>query len=201
MEESQVPADEIMVGFDDDPLPHHATAIEDFPPEVREDVEGLIWLGYLEDEFELLGHSFVIRTLRGDEELLASLVSKEWIDTLGQNRAWAWSQLALALVSVDYDENFCPAAGPDKRAYARARFNYVTSNWYWPVADKLFEKYRQLQERQLEAIQRVEDLSTGSLPISQPFAGSLTDKGDSEPPQEDIREFLDTPDSTDSNSD
>jgi hypothetical protein len=69
-EEAKSPI-EIMEGLqqpDDEP-----TSIEDFPPEIREDVEGLLWLGYLEDSFDFCGHQFVIRTLRGDEELLAGL--------------------------------------------------------------------------------------------------------------------------------
>lgn len=199
MSESSVAPADIMAGFFGE---GDSSSLEDFPAEAREDVEGLLYLGYLEDDFELYGHSFVIRTLRGDEELLAALVCKEWVETLGQTRAWAWSQIALALVSVDNDLEFCPQISPDRRAYARARFQYVTSKWYWPVAEKIFEHYLELQKRQLEALERVEDLSQGSLLMSQPSVGSLTSKGVSEEaePQEDIKEFLDPQDSTDSNS-
>lgn len=177
------------------------STLEDFPPEVREDVEGLLWLGYLEDEFDFCGHSFVIRTLRGDEELLATLVCKEWVESLGQTRAWVWAQIALALIAVDGDDAFCPPTGPDKRAYARARFQY-TQRWYWPVAEHIFAKYVELQKRQSEAFKRVEDLSQGNLPMFSPSVGSSTEAGDSEEkPMEDIREYLGDPDSTDSNND
>jgi hypothetical protein len=166
-----------------------------FPPEVAQDVEGLIWVGYLEDTFEFCGHEFVIRSLRGDEELLAGLITKEFIETLGQSRAWAWAQIALALVAVDGDESFCPAAGPDKRAYARARFNYCTSNWFWPVGEYIFRRYAQLLERQAKAVEALEDFTSGSLPISTPSASSLTERDDS--PQEDIREYLESEGTTD----
>lgn len=176
--------------------------IEDFEPEIREATESLMWLGYIEDNFEFCGHTFVLRTLKGDEELLASLVCKEYVETWGQHRAWAWAQVALALVSVDGDTEFCPQVSVDKKAYARARFNYCTSNWVWAVAEFLYGCYAQLLQRQAEVLQEMESLSQGNLPTFTPFAGSSTDKGDSGP-KEDIRDYLgtDQPDSTPSNPD
>lgn len=203
MEEQVQTPDQIMEGFFEDGETH---SIEDFPDQVREDVEGLAWLGYLEDAFDFCGHHFVLRTLKGEEELLASIVCKEFVETLGQARAWVWALIAMALVSVDGDENFCPPIGPNKRDYARARFQYVTGRWYWPLASYLNGRYAGLIERQTEAIRSFEDLSQGSLPTFTPFVGSSTDTGDSEvptptQPQEDIREFLDTGDFPASSSD
>lgn len=169
---------------------------DSFPPEIREDVEGLIWLGYLEDHYEFCGHDFVLRTLRGDEELLAGLITKEFVETLGQSRAWAWAQVALALVAIDGEDDFCPPVGPDKRAYARARFQYCTSRWFWPLGQRLFRRYAELLERQEAAIEALEDFTSGSLPTSTPSASSLTEKGDLTP-QEDIRDHLDLEDTTD----
>lgn len=196
-EEAQSPLD-IMGAFEeaDDPR-----SFDDFPEGVREDVEGLIWLGYLEDEFEFCGHNFAIRTLRGDEELLAALVTKEFNETIGQERSWAWANIALALVAVDGDEEFCPQTGRDKRAYARARFQYATSRWFWPVAKHIYEKYIDLQRRQSEAMARVEDLSRGNLHTFSPSVGSSQSRADSEKPLEEIKDLLDEPDSTDSNPD
>jgi hypothetical protein len=206
-EQDQLSPDQIMDGFlgEGDGLAH---SFEDFPPEVRDDVEGLMWLGYLEDEFTFCGHHFVIRTLRGDEELLATLVTKEFVETLGQAKAYVWAQIALALSAVDGDSDFCPPVSNNKREYARARFQYCTGKWFWPLATFIYGKYTALLERQTEALARVEDLSNGSQLMSTPFAGSSTESGDSEeqqepdtPPQEDIREYLDPQDSADSNSD
>ena len=177
------------------------SGFDSFPDGVREDVEGLVWLGYLEDSFDFCGHSFVIRTLRGDEELLAGLIAKEYTDTVGEQRAWAWSQIALALVSIDGDENFCPPIGPDSKAYARARFAYITQRWFWPTAQAIFNKYAALLERQQAAVDNLESLSQGSLPTFTPFAGSLTDRGDSEPSSDVAEEILEELDSTESNPD
>lgn len=193
---------EIMDNFDPFDMGGPAQAIEDFPSEVQENVEGLMFLGELYDDFDFCGHHFVIRTLRGDEELLASLVCKEFVETVGQARAWIWALVGMCVVSIDGDENFCPPLTGNKRDYARARFQYVTRNWFWPLAVHINHKYAELQQRQDEAMRRVEDLFSGSLPTYTPFAGSSNEQGDSEePPTEDIREFLDTLDPDASNPD
>ena len=148
-------------------------------PRIREDVDGLIWLGHLEDQFEFLGHHFVIRTLKGDEELSAGLVSKDYIETLGQAKAWAWAKIALSLVAVDHDENFCPPIGPDRQSFARARFASCTSRWYWPLAEYIYGRLLELEARQLAVLEAVQSLSSGSLPNSTPSASSSTEPGGS----------------------
>lgn len=156
-----------------------AGVFDDFSEEIQRDVEGLVWLGHLESEINWCGHTFVIRTLKAEEDLVAGLLAKEYIDSVAASKAWAWANIALALVAVDGDTNFCPAIGPDKVANARARFRWVTENWYWPVAEYLFACYLELVDRQKNAIREVEDLSSRSLNPSMPFADSLTEEGDS----------------------
>jgi hypothetical protein len=153
---------------------------DEFPDDIREDVEGLIWLGHLEDDFEFAGHRFTIRTLKADEELYAGLLAKEYLDTMSQAKAWAWANIALCLVAVDGDEHFVPEIGPDRETNARGKFRYVTSKWYWVVGDHIFNRYLLLSERQLRAVEAVRDLSPRSQPPSQPSADSSTDQGDSQ---------------------
>lgn len=161
---------------------------DEFPEEVMEDVEGLLWLGYLEDTVEFCGHEFVIRTLRLEEEMLAGLVTKEYVETLAQAKAWIAAQVGLALVSVDGDENFCPPAGPGTKDYARARFKYVTSNWYEPTINYIYSKYAELVERQVFALQEMENLSQESRITFTASPDSLTNKADSTEPE--IMELL-----------
>lgn len=206
MDEQAKRPGEIMADFDPFSFGNEeASSIEDFPAEIQQDVEGLMWLGHLEDEFTFAGHTFIIKTLKGDEELLASLVCKEFNETLGQARAWVWALISQALVAIDGDENFCPPISNDKRVNAKARFQYCVSNWYWPLAATINTRFNLLTERQAEALQRVEDLFKGNPLMSMPFADSSTDSGDSEEPQEQPQEsaadYLDPVDSTDSNSD
>lgn len=149
-----------------------------FPEETRQAVDGLMWLGHLEKEVSLGGHTFVLRTLKADEELIVGQLAKEYIDSMAQAKAWAWAHVALSLTSVDGDLNFCPSIGPDKLANGRARFRYVTQ-WYWPVGEYLYGEYAQLLQRQADAMEAVQDLSPRSLSTFSPFADSTTDQDDS----------------------
>lgn len=166
-----------------------------FDGDVRLDVDGLIWLGHLEESFSFCGHTFVIRTLRGDEELLAGLVMKDYIETMGQAKAHVWATVALAVIAIDGADDFCPQATPDNRSYARARFQWVTGNWYWPTALFIYNKYAELLQRQQEATDALDSFCSGSLPPDMPFADSWTGRASSTPPPtEDIREYLGDPD-------
>lgn len=167
------------------------TDLTEFPEEIQEDVNGLVWLGHLEDEFELFGHHFVIRTLKGDEELAAGTLTKDHQDTMTQVKAWAWANVSLSLVSVDHDPDFCPPIGPDKVVHARTRFNYCTSKWYWFLADEIFKRLLMLNARQQAAANAIRDLSMRSPAAFSPSLGSLTDQGDSESPEPEILQHLD----------
>jgi hypothetical protein len=140
--------------------------IDEFPEDIVQDVEGLTWLGHLEDTFEFCGHDFTIRTLKADEELQAALLVKEFSDSVGQAKAWAWANIALSLVAIDGDEDFCPPVGPDRGTHARAKFKWVTSRWYWPVGEYIFARYASLVQRQAAAVRAVSDLSSRSLNTS-----------------------------------
>lgn len=155
--------------------------LSDFSEEIRRDVEGLAWLGHLEAKIEYCGHTFVLRTLKAAEELEVALLTKEYQETLGQARAWAWAHVALALISVDGDEHFCDPLGPDRMAFARTRFKFITENWYTPIGEHLWQEYQLLIRKQLAATEAVKDLSPRSLHQSSPSEDSLTEQDDSEP--------------------
>lgn len=165
-------------------MSEEVTESERFPDEMNEDVDGLIWLGYLEETVDYCGHEFVIRTIRSEEQLLASLVTKEYTNTLGQAKAWVAAHVGLALVAIDGDEEFCPQAGFSKKDYARARFKYVTSKWYEPTINKLYEAYAGLLDRQAEILEEMENLSQESRTTFTASPDSLTPRADSETIQE-----------------
>lgn len=148
-----------------------------FPSEVRRDVDGLIHLGELSEDIEFCGHTFGLRTLRVDEEIAAAKAVEQFRDTLKEPHAWAAVQVGLALTHLDGDSNFCPKIGVDKVSFARGRFQYVTSNWYWPTIDYLHGEYARLLERQLAAIRAVQDLSARSRPTFSPLPDSLNEPG------------------------
>lgn len=164
-----------------------------FPEEVSEIVDGLLWLGYLDDTIEFCGHEFVIRTLRLEEEMLAGLLAKEYAGTISEAKAFITAQISLALVSVDGDENFCPPIGPNTKDHARARFNYVAKNWYDPTIAFLYTKYAALVERQADAIREMDFLSRENLDFFTDSQDSLIAKDDS-PMAEEIVDLLDQED-------
>lgn len=154
-------------------------AFDEFPEETRKAVEGLSWLGYMERDFKFCGHRFRIRTLKGEEDLMVALLSKDFEGTLGAAKAWAWANVAMAIVAVDGKTDFCPPIGPDPEDHARAKFAYVTGEWYWPLAEYIYEQYAALVGKQREAIRAVQDLSERSLHPSTPSRDSLNEPGDS----------------------
>jgi hypothetical protein len=138
-----------------------------------------MWLGHLEAHVSKWGHNWVLRTLRADEELVASLIAKEYQDSLGQVKAYAWAHLAAAIVAVDGDDNYCPSIGPNIQDNVRAKFNWMTENWYWPIGEFLFGHYTELLSKQAEALDAVDSLSQRSLRTSWPSRDSLNEQGDS----------------------
>lgn len=155
---------------------------EQFEDGVRADVDSLIHLGELSEDIEFCGHTFGLRTLRVDEEIAAAKAIDSFRDTLKEPQAWAAVQVGLALTHLDGDTDFCPSVGVDKVSFARARFQYVTSQWYWPTIDYLHSEYLALLEKQAIAIRAVQDLSTGSPLTFSPSLDSLNEPGTSSEP-------------------
>jgi hypothetical protein len=161
--------------------------VDRFPDEVVADVDGLLWLGFLEESFDFCGHDFVIRTLRLEEEMLAGLVTQDYKDSVSQAKAWVAAQVGMALVSVDDDEAFCPQSGPSKKDFARARFKYVTSKWYEPTINYIYVKYLELVERQEAVLREMENLSQEDRTTFTASPDSSTQKADSTPEAEIIQ--------------
>lgn len=154
--------------------------LESLKPEIYEAVNGLMWLGHLEETTEFAGHSFTLRTLKMSEELEANLVARDYLETMGNLHAHQWALVAAALVAVDNDPYFCPPIGPNARENIRAKFRYCVNNWYPPVGNYLFDAYQELVRKQIAAIGAVEDLSKRSLGSSWPSPDSSRQAAPSE---------------------
>lgn len=150
---------------------------EEFDPQTRQAVEGLTFLGHLTKDVEFCGHTFTLRTLRAGEEIAAGQAIEETRGTVKEPEAWMGAQVALALITIDYDDEFCPPAGPDQVAFAKARYRWLTTNWYPPTIDFLYQEYLDLKREQIEAFRAAQDLSARSLPPSSPSVDSLTEPG------------------------
>lgn len=121
----------------------------------QEGIEGLLWLGYLTDTFDLYGHTFVVRTLTRGERMACTLVAKEWEDTLGMAAAYETATVAAALQFID-GEPFQPQLQSTDPQY-RIKQNFLrVQNWYEPVVQALGRKIQLLHIRQIEAFNELE---------------------------------------------
>ena len=121
---------------------------EAFPLSSEEDVEGLLWLGYLTATDTVFGHRFTLRTITHGEKLAVSLVTKEYEDTLGMADAYAAATIAASLVMLDghpFGASLDVAEDPVRRIEANFK---LVKRWFDPVIQALYQKYAQLRVRQ-----------------------------------------------------
>lgn len=133
--------------FDTDAQTLNVVEAEAFPEDIQRDVDGLMWLGYLSDSFELFGHQFTIRTLTRGERLAITQLTKEYEETLGMADAYSTAIVAASLMVIDGR----PLADlqPGKSAISRIRENFdLVQKWYDPVIEALYERVGQLTVRQ-----------------------------------------------------
>lgn len=123
---------------------------DSFPANIHEDVDGLLWLGYLTDDFTLWGHKFVIKTITRGERLIVAQLTKEFEDTLGMADAYEAAQVAAALIAIDDTPLADIVPGTDQGVRIRANFERI-KGWYDPVLATLFERVVALNLRQQQA--------------------------------------------------
>ena len=149
---------------------------EFFPDEWKESFEGLLYLGYLHKEVTSIPfHTFVVRTLTINEKLEISLVTKEYIDTVGYGRAYRAAVVAAGLESVDGRALIPSAQGTN---VFRQKFDYVVNSWYDGVIDILFGEIDELEGRVLKVLQEL-----GILPSTEVTPIFEDEKGNTDSPK------------------
>lgn len=151
-----------------------------FSEQIRLAVRGLAFIGHLQKEFEFCGHKFVLKTLRPSEKAAIALAIQPWRGTIAEAEIWAHAQVAMALVSVDDDPDFCPAVGPNIVDFASARLRFITNaehGWYAPTLAFLYDSYLSLEGEALAAIKELRNFSDGSRVPSSPSPDSLIPPG------------------------
>jgi hypothetical protein len=161
---------------EDDTEPHRVTAeappteaaseeqLPEFDPRVRDDFEGLLYLGALTHEFEWMGHKFVIKTLSTDELLEVGLLVKDWQGSLGEMRAYTTTIVAACTISVDGKKLPQPISSDPGDSPVRNRFDLVR-RWYPTTLDVIYEQYMLLERRVLEVLAAM-GKATGSSPMA-----------------------------------
>ena len=128
-------------------------AAEDFDPRHSEDLEGLLFLGYLTDDFEAFGHRFAIRTLRRGERLAIAQIASEFENTIGLADALQTTYVAACLTLVDGRPLSIPLSAQENRdpgTWIRRNYNIV-AEWFDPVIEAVYDKYSYLLVRQTSA--------------------------------------------------
>ncbi|WP_028058420.1 hypothetical protein [Candidatus Solirubrobacter pratensis] len=152
-------------------------SFEAIPEDVQKDIEQLEMYGYISDEYRVWGSAYTMRTLKGDEELAAAVVTKEYVETLAQAKSWAWANIALSVDAIDGKHDYCPRVQVDAVEFARARFRYWTSTYTWTLGERLFTEFVTLQRRELAAREAMQDFHVPSPAPFLPGLSSLSDLG------------------------
>jgi hypothetical protein len=149
---SAKPYDPMKLGKQDEDAPgtlrdDEGNVLPVFDQKYAEPFTGLLYLGALTDEFDWLGHRFVIRTLRDGEKLAVAQVIKPYQETMGIDRAYAAATAAIGVVSVDDDDLPIPI-GETRRIneWAYQRFQYVIDNWFSPTIDVVYNRIVELDD-------------------------------------------------------
>lgn len=144
----------------------NAEQADEFDAKIYDDVEGLLYLGYLTSEVEIFGHTFVIKTLRRGERLACALLVKDWEETLGMGDALETAYVAACVVSLD-GRPLSAALGPEEERdplqRIRANFERVVK-WYDPVVESVYFEFGNLLLRQGAAFAELEGKSSASRP-------------------------------------
>jgi hypothetical protein len=129
-----------------------------FDPQWKDPFEGLLFLGKLEKTVTVYGHRFRIRTLTTDEVLEVAMLSKPYIGSMGEMKAYQAALVAAAVVEVDGVPMPRPVVDHQSEEL-RARFNYARLNWYPPIFDALYDEFMLLEAEQIAVLERLGEAS------------------------------------------
>ena len=142
----------------------NAEKADEFDAKIHNDIEGLLYLGYLTSDIEVFGHRFTIKTLRRGERLACGLLVKEYEDTISMGDALESVYVAACIVALD-GRPLSAALSPDEERdpmqRIRANFERVVK-WYDPVVEAIYYEFSNLLLRQAQAFGELELKSTAS---------------------------------------
>lgn len=126
-------------------------------------------IGHVVRDVQFSGLSFGLRTLYPYEEAAGALAMLPWVNTLKAPEVWAMTLIGLAITHVDGDPEFCPRASQDDKVFAQQRLKWISRTYHWPVISKLYEEYVNMQEEQVQLVERVENLSQPTMSAFTPM--------------------------------
>lgn len=140
----------------DEPSPLEALPSE-FDPRHREDFVGMLYLGKLEEECRVVGHTFLLETPDQTLRLAMGPLHKPYVNTLSGERAWESIVVAAFLKRIDSEERPQPLRGGGPEL--RDTWAWVTSSIHSQIViSKLFEKCLLLDARVREILEQLDGL-------------------------------------------
>lgn len=137
---------------EEDPSAPESEPVPEFDPKVRQDFEGLLYLGRLTDSFTWLGHRFTIRTLTAGEILEVGLLHRRYVGTLADVKAYQAAVVAACTLDVDGKPMPVPISNEKADTELLNRFEFVLRSWFPPTLDAIYERYLLLEARVEEVI-------------------------------------------------
>lgn len=122
------------------PAPEQIVPPKEFDPRWRTAFTGLVFLGHLEQEFEVWGHKFLIMTPSHLEKMNMGLVHAPYANTLSTEIAFEAAMVAAYLHSVDGTELPKPISNDPKETALHDRFKWVIDTLKRPVISKIYNE-------------------------------------------------------------
>lgn len=129
-------------------------------PVVRKDLSQLVYLGRLEEDFEVAGYTFKLRTLTEAESTEATAGAAHITDELTRFSQWRVQVLARAIVSVDGAPLEALYQGAEQTLSSTDKKLNILKTWQPALVTSLFVHYCNMLERSDTAV-------SGSLGESQ----------------------------------
>ena len=145
----------------DQPLdPEEPTFLDDeqfSTPQVANDFQSLLNVGYVEEKYVFAGNEIVLFTPKIEAELAAAQLIHRYEGTLAQGRALMVSEVAAALRSVNGESVYMELdINAPQETYVRKQFEWILKNWQWPTVEIVHNFWKDLQIRQIKAITEAE---------------------------------------------
>lgn len=115
-----------------------------FPEEAKEPLTGLLYLGAGTKIFSWSGHEFKIKVMTEADRLRVALLSKPYIGTSEELRAWYMAQVAMSVMWVDH-QSISVSLNPDDDD-SDLRFKWAVSQYPWTI-DAIYSEILNLEEK------------------------------------------------------
>jgi hypothetical protein len=109
-----------------------------------DDFIGLLYLGRIDKQFRLFGHTFVIRTLTTEQLAEIAQIVKPYEGTSAENAVYQSAVVAASVQAVDGQ----PLPGSltfNELDDLQVRFTYVMRNWMPPVREAIYREGTRLE--------------------------------------------------------